>query len=68
MTQEQADAKYQEFIDAKEAKVAARFEQTRAEVEAHHKMVFGSPKKAATQHQGDAEALAEFQEGSTEEE
>ena len=31
LTQEQADAKLAEFVDAKEAKVAARFEQTRKE-------------------------------------
>lgn len=68
MSQEDADKLYQEFIDTKEAKVAARFEQTRAEIAAHHKMVFGSPKKVAKQHEGDSEALAEFQEDATGEE
>ncbi len=68
ITQEEADKKYQEFIDAKEAKVAARFEQNRAEIEVHHKLVFGSPKKVAQQHEGDSEALAEFQQGAADEE
>ncbi len=31
LTEEQAEAKYQEWIDAKESKIAARFEQTAAE-------------------------------------
>ena len=68
LTQEQADAKYQEFVDAKEAKVAERFEATRLEKEAFHKMVFGSPKKKAVEHTADEGALAEFQEGTASEE
>ena len=68
MTQEEADAKYLEFINAKEAKVAERFEQTRAEIAAHHKMVFGSPGKKAVVHEADDSAAADFQEGSSGEE
>lgn len=63
MTQEQADKLYQEFVDAKEAKVAARFEETRKEIEAYHKMCFGSPKKVAVAVEADAGAAAQFQEG-----
>lgn len=44
MTQEQADAKLAEWIEAKEAKVAARFEETRKEIEEFRKMVSGEVK------------------------
>ncbi len=49
LTQEQADAKLTEWIDAKEAKVAARFEETRLEKEEFRKQVSGvaKPKTAA---------------------
>jgi len=46
MTQEVADQKLQEWIDAKEAKVAARFEETRKEKEDFLKMVSGAAKPA----------------------
>ena len=46
MTQEVADQKLQEWIDAKEAKVAARFEETRKEKEEFLKMVSGAAKPA----------------------
>ena len=48
MTQEVADTKYQEWIEAKEAKIAARVEETRIEKENFWKMVSGEikpPKK-----------------------
>lgn len=41
LTLEQAEAKYQEWIAAKEAKVDAHIEATRQEVEAFHKKMFG---------------------------
>ena len=45
MTQEEADNLFQEYIAVKEAKVAARFEQTLKEKLEFHKKVSGSPKK-----------------------
>lgn len=48
LTQEQADAKHAEWLEAKEAKVAARFEATAAEKDAFLKMVAGkTPEKKA---------------------
>ena len=44
LTQEQADAKLTEWIEAKEIKVAARVEETRKELEAFRKMVSGESK------------------------
>ncbi len=40
-SQEDADKLYQDWIDAKEAKVSARFEQTKAEKDAFNKALFG---------------------------
>lgn len=47
LTQEQADAKYQEWIATKEAKIAARFEQTAQEKAAYLAMINGTPPKKA---------------------
>ena len=69
MTQEVADTKYQEWIDAKDAKVAERFEQTKKEKADFLKLVSGvaKPKKAVAapeeaaapfREDGDAEAPA----------
>jgi len=41
LTAEEADTKYQEWIDAKESKIAARFEETKAEIAAFHAAVSG---------------------------
>lgn len=41
LTEEQANAKYQAWIDEKDAKVAARFEETAAELRAHRELVSG---------------------------
>jgi len=59
LTQEQADAKVAEWIEAKEAKVAARFEETRKEMEEFRKMVSGEakPKAAAPAEESDAAAF-----------
>ncbi len=43
MTQEQADAKLAEWIEAKEAKIAERVAKTEAEKAAFHEMVSGTP-------------------------
>lgn len=53
LTQEQADEMYTKWIEAKEARIAERFEETRKEREAFHQMIFGKIKpvqenKAAT--------------------
>lgn len=44
MTQEEADQKWQEWIDAKETKISSRKVQTAEEKRAFQKMVSGSPK------------------------
>lgn len=41
LTQEEADTKWQAWIDAKEEKVIARREATAAEIEQHHAAMFG---------------------------
>ncbi len=68
MSQEDADKLYNEFVEAKEAKIAARFEQTKQEKLELQRKLFGSPKKAYVEETGDAEALADFQEGAASEE
>lgn len=47
MTQEEADKMYQEWIDAKEAKIEVRRQQTREEIAAYHAKINGvaPPKK-----------------------
>lgn len=62
MTQESADDLFNQFIDKKEAKVAARFAQTLQEKKDFHKKVSGSVKKVFVADEGDKEALAQFQE------
>jgi len=47
LTIEQANAKFQEFVDAKESKVASRFEQSAQEKAAWHKMISGVAKPVA---------------------
>ncbi len=61
LTQEQADKKLQEWIDAKEAKVAARFEETRKEREDFLKMLSGvaKPPKAKAAAEEDAAPFRE---------
>jgi small subunit ribosomal protein S16 len=58
LTQEAADQKLQEWIDAKEAKVAARVEETRKEKEAFLKMVSGEAKPAKVKAATEADAAA----------
>ena len=43
LTQEEADKQYQEWIEAKEAKIAARVEQTKQEQMAFHAKISGTP-------------------------
>ena len=47
LTQEQANTKFQEFVDAKESSVEARFEQSREEKAKWHQMVSGTAKPVA---------------------
>jgi len=68
MTQEAADNLYQEYITAKEAKVAARFEQTLQEKLDFHKRVSGSPTKQYVEEAAAVEALTDFQESGDAEE
>lgn len=62
MTQEAADALFQEYITTKEAKIAARFEQSMKEKLEFHARVSGSPKKVYVEEAAATEALAQFQE------
>lgn len=47
LTQEEADARYQAWVEAKEAKIAARAAKTAEEKAAFHAMVSGQPKPKA---------------------
>lgn len=62
MTQEEADAKFAEYVEVKEAKIAERFAQTLQEKLDFHKRVNGSPKKIYVEETADKAALTEFQE------
>ncbi len=61
LTEEQAEKMLQEWIEAKEAKVEARREQTRQEISEFRKMVDGQvkPKKSTAAAEEDAEAFRE---------
>ena len=58
MTQEVADAKLAEWIEAKEAKVAARVEETKKEMEAFRKLVSGEAKAKPAEPAEEADASA----------
>ena len=58
LTQEQADAKLAEWIESKEAKVAARFEETRKEMEDFRKMVSGEAKPKVVEAAAEEDAAA----------
>ena len=62
MSQEEADKLFGEFVEAKESKVAARFEQTKQERLEFLKQVSGSPKKVYVEQAAATEALSDFQE------
>ena len=66
LTQEAADKLHLEFVEAKDSKVAARFEQTRQEKLDFQKKLFGSPKKTYEAPKADMEALSQFQEAGAE--
>lgn len=62
LTEEQAEAKYNAWIDAKEARIASRFEQTKEEKAAFQQSVFGKKKevvKPVVEEEADAETEAE---------
>ncbi len=44
MTQEEADSKYNEWVEAKEEKIAARFQQTAEEIAAYNERISGTPR------------------------
>jgi len=58
MTQEVADAKLAEWIEAKEAKVAARVEETKKEMEEFRKLVSGEAKAKVAAPAAEADAAA----------
>lgn len=59
LTQEQADEMYQNWIDAKESKIAARFEETAKEKAAFHAMISGkAPPKVIEPVEVEVEAPA----------
>jgi small subunit ribosomal protein S16 len=60
LTQEDADARYNAWVDAKEAKIAARVAKTADEKTAFHAMVSGQPKPKVKP--AAAEPVAEVQE------
>jgi len=62
LTQEDADKKYEEFVAAKDAKVAARFEQTLQEKLDFQRAVNGTPKKVYVEAAPAAEAAEAFRE------
>jgi small subunit ribosomal protein S16 len=66
LTQEAADKLHLEFVEAKDAKVATRFEQTRQEKLDFQKKLFGAPTKAYEAPKADMEALTQFQEAGAE--
>lgn len=61
MAQEKADELFNQFVDAKEAKVAERVAETKAERIAWLAKVNGSPVKKAVEHAPAEEAAADFQ-------
>ena len=61
MDQEKADQMYQDYIEAKEAKVAARFEQTKLERAAFLAAVSGTPKAIVKDHTAADEEAEQFQ-------
>ncbi len=67
LTMDEADKLYQEHIESREAKIAARFELSKKEKEDFWKALSGSTTPKAADIQGDEGALAAFQETTTEE-
>lgn len=61
LTQEDADKLLSDFIEAKDAKIAARFEQSLQEKLAFHRAVNGSPKKIYQEVAATPESNEEFQ-------
>lgn len=61
LTQEDADKLLSDFIEAKDAKIAARFEQSLQEKLAFHRAVNGSPKKVYQEVAATPESNEEFQ-------
>lgn len=61
MTQEQADKLYHDYIDGKEAKVAARAAESKQEKIDFYKALSGKPGQVAAPVTAAAEELAEFQ-------
>ena len=62
LTQETADQLFNEYVEAKEARIAERFAQSLQEKLDFHKRVSGSPKKTYVAEAAATEALSEFQE------
>ncbi len=59
LTVEEADAKFKEWVDAKEAKIAARFEKSAAEKRAWNAKISGTPPPAPEPEPVVEEAVAE---------
>jgi len=62
LSQEKADQMYQDWIGEKDAKIAKRFEETKAEKQAFYKAVSGVPGAVKADHSAAETELAEFQE------
>lgn len=59
LTQEQVDTMYQQWIDAKEAKITSRIAQTKADTEAFRKAVSGTAKVSAPVADQEAQLAAQ---------
>lgn len=66
LTEEQAAAKWQEWIDSKEAKIAARFEKWQAEKRDFHSKVSGTPPVIKEVIEEEEEAVVEQEEAAPE--
>ncbi len=66
LTEEQAEAKYKEFVDEKDANVKVRREETSKEREEFLKMISGTPGKKKVIEAADKEAGDAFREGAEE--
>ena len=61
LDQDKADQMYNDYIEAKDAKIAERFEQSRIEMEEFYKKLSGTPKAAAVAHTAAVEEAEQFQ-------
>jgi len=61
LDQDKADQLYNDYIEAKDAKIAERFEQSKREMEEFYKKLSGTPKAAVATHTAAVEEAEQFQ-------